>query len=75
MSKTTWNDTREAERRQWTLKRTSLERPSSVVYYIECPFCGEEVKAYLWSLCGCGKRCECGALFSGSLNLAIKKKG
>lgn len=24
---------------------------------IECPFCGDTVVAYLWSLAGCGKRC------------------
>jgi hypothetical protein len=29
--------------------------------YIVCPFCGTENKAYLWSLAGCGKRCQCGA--------------
>jgi hypothetical protein len=29
---------------------------------IKCPFCGEEVWAYNWSLAGCGKRCPgCGA--------------
>ena len=30
---------------------------------IKCPFCGIEVVAYKWSLCGCGKKCPCGALF------------
>lgn len=29
---------------------------------IQCPFCGSESVAYLWSLAGSGKRCECGAL-------------
>jgi hypothetical protein len=29
--------------------------------YIVCPFCGTENKAYLWSLAGSGKRCQCGA--------------
>lgn len=30
---------------------------------IECPFCGEVVTAYLWSLAGKGKRCpKCKAL-------------
>jgi hypothetical protein len=32
---------------------------------IHCPFCRSEVTAYLWSLAGGGKRCDCGALFSG----------
>lgn len=31
---------------------------------IECPFCGDIFIAYLWSFAGCGKRCDCGALFS-----------
>ena len=29
--------------------------------YITCPFCGQEVKAYIWSLAGSGKKCPCGA--------------
>jgi len=29
--------------------------------YFDCPYCGEEVKGYLWSLAGSGKRCRCGA--------------
>ena len=29
---------------------------------IECPFCGCTVQAYVWSLAGSGKRCECGAV-------------
>jgi hypothetical protein len=32
---------------------------------IECPFCNNEVRAYVWSLCGCGKRCLCGAIHTG----------
>ena len=29
-----------------------------------CPFCGEHVKIFVWSLCGGGKLCKCGAKFS-----------
>jgi hypothetical protein len=29
-----------------------------------CPFCGAHVKIFVWSLCGGGKLCECGAKFS-----------
>ena len=29
---------------------------------IICPFCGRNVKAYIWSLAGSGKKCECGAM-------------
>jgi hypothetical protein len=29
--------------------------------YILCPFCGVETAAYLWSLAGVGRRCQCGA--------------
>jgi hypothetical protein len=28
---------------------------------ITCPFCGQEIEAYKWSLAGCGKKCFCGA--------------
>lgn len=27
-----------------------------------CPFCQADVKCYVWSICGAGKRCDCGAL-------------
>lgn len=33
---------------------------------IVCPFCRSHVEAFIWSLAGGGKRCDCGALF-GSL--------
>lgn len=33
-----------------------------IVVRIICPFCGERVTAYLWSLAGSGKKCPCGAL-------------
>ena len=29
---------------------------------LKCPFCAATVLAYLWSLAGSGKRCECGAV-------------
>lgn len=29
---------------------------------LECAFCGFELWAYQWSLCGGGKRCDCGAI-------------
>lgn len=28
---------------------------------IKCPFCGKVTMAFVWSLRGSGKRCECGA--------------
>lgn len=37
-------------------------------FLICCPFCKGETRAFTWSLCGGGKRCEnraCGALFGG----------
>lgn len=52
------------EKRVYTVKHETLEPPSSVVLWIECPFCQGEVKAYLWSLSGGGKRCDCGAILS-----------
>ena len=29
---------------------------------ITCPFCDVRTEAYLWSLAGSGKRCDCGAV-------------
>jgi hypothetical protein len=49
-------------RREYTVSLVGLERPSSIVWWIECPFCNDDVKAYLWSLSGGGKRCACGAI-------------
>lgn len=46
--------------------RTSLD--------IRCPFCEQRVTAFLWSLSGGGKRCDCGAIFSAR-NTAYKLKG
>lgn len=44
--------------------------------FIICPFCRVEVKAYLWSLAGSGKRCSCGALhtYYGYTRPAPEKK-
>lgn len=29
--------------------------------YIQCPYCENRIKAYIWSLSGGGKACPCGA--------------
>lgn len=29
--------------------------------YLDCPFCGAQVKVFIWSLAGGGKKCTCGA--------------
>ena len=40
-----------------------------------CPFCTNKVTAYMWSLCGGGKRCDCGAIFgSGGTGYRLKEK-
>ena len=61
--KTTYNDVHDpnCECKNYTVVgrhlvfgRSSLE--------IKCPFCNWVVTAYLWSLAGGGKRCDCGAL-------------
>lgn len=59
------------ERRKYTIHAHSLERPSSRIVYFHCPYCNIEIKAYVWSLCGGGKRCECGAIF-GSKGVGYK---
>lgn len=43
-------------RNKWTQQagKTTVE--------VLCPFCGTWVRAYVWSLAGCGKRCSCKAL-------------
>lgn len=54
------------ETKQFTVKNRGLEYRSSNTIYFDCPFCGVEMKAYLWSLNGSGKRCGCGAFHLGS---------
>lgn len=41
----------------------------------ECPYCGEHLKVYLWSLAGGGKRCPCGALITKYGAFKSKPKG
>jgi len=41
---------------------------------IDCPYCGETITAYVWSLSGTGKKCPCGALHNGHKTLSPKTK-
>jgi len=60
------NDDHNVTIRKYTVHRAGLEHTSSNTIYFDCPFCENEVKAYVWSLCGGGKRCpSCKALFGG----------
>lgn len=59
-----WQQPDAVEMREYRAHCESMEPPSSIVLYFHCPFCRSEVKAYLWSLSGSGKRCDCGAMFS-----------
>jgi hypothetical protein len=43
------------------------------VVAILCPFCGVTTEAYLWSLAGSGKRCECGAVHHHHPAVTIKQ--
>jgi hypothetical protein len=49
------------ERREHETRLGRSEFGRSTVW-ITCPYCDVEVEAYVWSLAGSGKRCECGAL-------------
>jgi len=60
------------ERLKYKVHRRGLESPSSRVIWFDCPWCGNEVKAYVWSLCGGGKRCECGAIFGAYCGYKLK---
>ena len=42
---------------------------------IDCPFCGNTVTAYVWSLAGCGKKCYCGVLhYHGTSRKEIRRE-
>lgn len=66
-----WSETRDPSVEQRTYTNTPVNhRVGRSTLYITCPFCGDSVRTVLWSLCGGGKRCSCGALF-GSLSVAF----
>jgi len=60
------------EQKEWYgLGYHSMPNGRSYIY-IRCPFCGAEVKAYIWSLAGSGKKCDgCNAQFA-SFGMAFK---
>ena len=55
---------RREEHREHTGLRELYREMGRVRVEITCPFCGEPVLAFLWSLAGSGKRCPCGALLT-----------
>ena len=63
--KTTWNDigAKECVTLEYEWHDGVFARPGRMYIRILCPFCGRNVKAYVWSLAGGGKRCDCGTLF------------
>ena len=44
---------------------------------LRCPFCGTVTQVRLWALAGSGKRCDCGAKFTGrpGTHLAVSVAG
>jgi hypothetical protein len=59
---TTYRDLKTAECREHSSTAVQPVQNGRSYCYVTCPFCGAEVKAYVWSLAGGGKRCPCGAL-------------
>lgn len=64
---------RERERQQWfdSFEWRDMGDPIEYVreheasyVLLRCPFCSAIVKAYVWSISGRGKKCECGALLT-----------
>ena len=63
MTKTTYRDLASPNCEHREYSRTSAYKVFGRSFvYITCPFCEVRVKAYIWSLAGGGKRCDCGAL-------------
>lgn len=58
--------TKHQEHREHTGLRELSRSVGRILVEIVCPFCGDSVRAYLWSLAGSGKRCECGAVLGQS---------
>lgn len=64
---TEYNRSENAMRDYRVLSQRSEHGKSRIL--IECPFCQTQSWAYLWSLCGGGKKCErksCGAKFNSA---------
>lgn len=69
MKRTTYRDISkpECEHRNYVVTdRFDETGNGKIVLKFQCPFCTAEMRAYQWSLCGGGKRCDCGALFGGT---------
>lgn len=62
-----------ANARRYEVVRTGLKPPSSNWSDIKCPWCGQTVRAYWWSIAGGGKKCPCGAKHS-SLGVTARTK-
>lgn len=60
--------------RRYKVRATGVKAPSSNWSDIECPFCGQQVRAYWWSLAGSGKKCLCGAMHD-SMGYTAQRKG
>ena len=53
------------EQRQYKIHTEYSEHGRSRIVFA-CPWCQQDVTAYVWSVTGGGKRCDCGAIFGGS---------
>lgn len=74
MAKTTYRDIQNARAESAVHARTGVYSAFGRSYcFITCPFCKTEVKAFVWSLAGGGKRCPCGALHA-NLGLTYRRK-
>ena len=59
-----YNDKIETEQRDYKAYNRCSEFGKSTID-IDCPFCKTTMTAYIWSICGSGKRCKnCGAILS-----------
>ena len=64
------NESRESK--EHNVYEGSREHGRSTVF-IECPFCGEQTEAYVWSLNGSGKKCwKCKAVHTG-MGMTVRK--
>ncbi len=62
--RTTYDDAYggKVEERQWEGGGYMGQENGRSYFYAECPFCESDVRCFPWSMAGCGKRCDCGAL-------------
>ena len=76
MKKLSWTEVHQNKTQIETREFKATKKTPEVghtYFLIKCPFCDSLIKAFVWSLAGTGKSCDCGALFDRYTHTEEKK--